>query len=195
MRISLTIILYKRENLFKFKFLKSPIKRIPSLLFYFKQQSTVWGNHISPPWPQSMLVLEVTCWNWQEEEEEFSRDLVIILGVITSQLQMLAVIVNKPSNITFKRNTVSGYAGKITNTCLRNTWKDDPVMQIGTVAGNTASRDKIIHRCCKCWISVSGGSGVLRTAMVANSQGSSRREEPVRDSGKAHYNVIVEKLI
>lgn len=68
-------------------------------------------------------------------------------------------------------------------------------MQISTVAGNTVSRDKIIHRCCKCCISILRWSDVLRTAMVGNSRGSSRDEEPVKDSGKAHYNVTVEKLI
>ena len=41
---------------------------------------------------------------------------MIILGVKTLQLQVLAVIVNKLLKITFKSNTVSGYVVEITNT-------------------------------------------------------------------------------
>lgn len=68
-------------------------------------------------------------------------------------------------------------------------------MQIGTCGLEYIFRDNIIHRCCKCCISISRWSAVLRTATVGNSQGSSRDEEPVKGSGLVHYNVTVEKLI
>lgn len=47
-----------------------------------------------------------------------NRDLVIILRVTTSQLQVLAVIVNKPLKITLRSNPVSSDVVGIANTLM-----------------------------------------------------------------------------
>jgi hypothetical protein len=64
---------------------------------------TVWGKHVGLRRPQSILILDAYRSHLTESVKKLNTNLVIIPRGMTSQLQVLYVVVNKPFNDHLKR--------------------------------------------------------------------------------------------